>query len=67
MSRMLTQVGKVQRKYQEMSICESAYWSLQDKIVKAQQHQEPVGVITSYSIHYTKLYECPVYPRTQGV
>ena len=43
MARMLTQVGKVQRKYQEMSICESAYWSLQDKIVKAQQHNEPSG------------------------
>ena len=43
MARMLTQVGKVQRKYQEMSICESAYWSLQDKIIKAQQHNEPVG------------------------
>ena len=43
MSRMLTQVGKVQRKYQEMSICESAYWSLQDKIVKAQQHKESGG------------------------
>jgi ATP-binding cassette subfamily C protein len=43
MARMLTQVGKVQRKYQEMTICESAYWSLQDKIVKAQQHNEPAG------------------------
>ena len=43
MARMLTQVGKVQRKYQEMTICESAYWSLQDKIVKAQQHNEPTG------------------------
>ena len=43
MARMLTQVGKVQRKYQEMTICESAYWSLQEKIVKARQHNEPVG------------------------
>ncbi len=43
MARMLTQVGKVQRKYQEMAICESAYWSLQDKIVKARQHNEPAG------------------------
>jgi ATP-binding cassette subfamily C protein len=43
MARMLTQTGKVQRKYQEMLICESAYWSLQDKIVKAQQHNEPAG------------------------
>jgi ATP-binding cassette, subfamily C, bacterial len=43
MARMLTQIGKVQRKYQEMTICESAYWSLQEKIVKARQHNEPVG------------------------
>ena len=43
MSRMLTQAGKVQRRYQMMVICESAYWSLQEKINKAQQHNEPQG------------------------
>ncbi|NOQ88656.1 MAG: ATP-binding cassette domain-containing protein [Gammaproteobacteria bacterium] len=43
MSRMLSQIGKVQRKYQEMVIGESAYWSLQGKITNAQQHQEPQG------------------------
>ncbi len=43
MARMLNEAGKVQRKYQEMAICESAYWSLQEKINKAQEHEEPVG------------------------
>lgn len=43
MARMLNEAGKVQRKYQEMAICESAYWSLQEKINKAQEHVEPVG------------------------
>ena len=43
MSRMLTQAGKVQRRYQMMVICESAYWSLQKKINKAQQQKEPKG------------------------
>jgi len=43
MARMLTQAGKVQRKYQEMVICESAYWSLQEKINAARQQAEPTG------------------------
>lgn len=43
MARMLTQAGKVQRKYQEMVICESAYWSLQDKINQAEEQKEPSG------------------------
>ena len=43
MSRMLTQAGKVQRRYQMMVICESAYWSLQEKINKALQQKEPKG------------------------
>ena len=43
MSRMLTQAGKVQRRYQMMVICESAYWSLQEKINKAQLQKEPAG------------------------
>ncbi|MCK5826618.1 MAG: ABC transporter ATP-binding protein [Desulfuromusa sp.] len=42
-SRMLKQSGKVQREYQNMVISESAYWSLQDKIVTAQKHKEPTG------------------------
>ena len=43
MSRMLSQAGKVQRKYQEMVISESAYWSLQGKITNALKHKEPQG------------------------
>ncbi len=43
MARMLNEAGKVQRKYQEMAVCESAYWSLQDKISKAQQHERTTG------------------------
>ncbi len=43
LARMLNEAGKVQRKYQEMAICESAYWSLQEKISKAQEHKEPPG------------------------
>jgi ATP-binding cassette subfamily C protein len=43
MARMLTEAGKVQKKIQEVATCESAYWSLQEKINKAQQHQEPLG------------------------
>jgi ATP-binding cassette subfamily C protein len=43
MARMLNETGKVQRKFQEVAICESAYWSLQEKISKAQQYKEPQG------------------------
>jgi len=43
MARMLNETGKVQRKYQEVAICESAYWSLQEKISKAEQYKEPPG------------------------
>ncbi|MBW2690848.1 MAG: ABC transporter ATP-binding protein [Deltaproteobacteria bacterium] len=43
MSRILKQIGKVQRTYQDMVISESAYWSLQEKIVSAQKQKEPVG------------------------
>ncbi len=43
MSRMLTQAGKVQRRYQMMVIYESAYWSLQEKIDNAMQQQEAMG------------------------
>ena len=43
MARMLNEAGKVQRKYQEMAICESAYWSLQEKITKARKQEENPG------------------------
>jgi ATP-binding cassette subfamily C protein len=43
MSRMLNQAGKVQRTFQDLAICESAYWSLQEKITTAQKYKEPQG------------------------
>jgi ATP-binding cassette subfamily C protein len=43
MARMLNEVSKAQRKYQEVATCESAYWSLQKKINQAQQYKEPRG------------------------
>ncbi len=43
MARMLNEVGKAQRKFQEVATCESAYWSLQEKINKAHQYKEPKG------------------------
>ncbi len=50
MARMLTQAGKVQRRYQMMVIGESAYWSLQEKINTAQQQQEPTGGETTATL-----------------
>jgi ATP-binding cassette subfamily C protein len=43
LARFLSQLGKVQRKQQEMVACESAYWSLQAKIDEALQQREPVS------------------------
>ena len=39
-ARLLTQLGKVQQQYQRMVISESAYWSLQKKIVEAERERE---------------------------
>jgi ATP-binding cassette, subfamily C, bacterial len=38
--RLLSQLGKVQENYQDMVIFESAYWSLQSKIIKAENEHE---------------------------
>jgi len=38
--RVLVQLSKVQRQYQEMQGCESAYWSLQEKICGAEAEKE---------------------------
>jgi ATP-binding cassette, subfamily C, bacterial len=38
--RLLNQLGKVQEQYQDMVILESAYWSLQSKIMAAQNERE---------------------------
>lgn len=41
LARLLNQLGKVQRKHQELVACESAYWSLQAKIDEARRQSEP--------------------------
>jgi ATP-binding cassette subfamily C protein len=41
LARLLNQLGKVQRKRQELAACESAYWSLQGKIDEARRQREP--------------------------
>jgi len=41
LSRLLTQLGKVQEQYQKMVIFESAYWALQERIHEAEKEREP--------------------------
>jgi ATP-binding cassette subfamily C protein len=42
--RVMRQMQKIQSEYQDMSICDSAYWSLQGKIIEAEKrHEETVG------------------------
>ena len=38
--RMLSQLAKVQREYQDMAIAESAYWSMRSTIVEAEEERE---------------------------
>ena len=40
LARLMGQLGKVQRQYQNMMIAESAFWSLQDKIQDARKNRE---------------------------
>ena len=40
LARLMSQLGKVQRQYQKMIISESAYWSLQEKIMEANRERE---------------------------
>lgn len=40
LSRLLSSVGKVQKQYQEMAVCESAYWSLRDTVHQAEIARE---------------------------
>lgn len=40
-ARVLIQSTKLQQRYQEMMVCESAYWSLQASIDEARAHAEP--------------------------
>jgi ATP-binding cassette subfamily C protein len=39
--RVLKNVQKLQSIYQDMAICDSAYWSLQNKLQQAEKEQEP--------------------------
>ena len=41
--RILKKTGRVQRNYQKMAVCESAYWSIQTTIEKADLAAEPPG------------------------
>jgi ATP-binding cassette subfamily C protein len=43
MHRILKKTGRVQRIYQKMAVCESAYWSIQETIEKAELAVEPPG------------------------
>jgi len=43
LSRVMTSLGKVQSLYQNMVVCESAYWSLQATIEEAERNVEPLG------------------------
>lgn len=40
LARVMAHLGKIQREYQKMVACESAYWSLEDTIKGAQQERE---------------------------
>jgi len=42
LARLMKHLGKMQQQYQKMSIAESAYWSLQEKIREATQEREPL-------------------------
>ena len=41
--KILKKTGRVQRSYQKMATCESAYWSIQDVIKKAERAREHPG------------------------
>jgi ATP-binding cassette subfamily C protein len=43
LSRILKRTGQVQRSYQKMAVSESAYWSIQKTISKAEQAREDTG------------------------
>ena len=43
LSRILKRTGQVQRNYQKMAVSESAYWSIQKTISKAEQAREDPG------------------------
>jgi len=42
LARLMKHLGKMQQQYQKLSIAESAYWSLQEKIREATREREPL-------------------------
>jgi len=46
LARVLFALAKIQRQYQRMSVCESAYWSLQETIHRKQFKKQNVSRIT---------------------
>lgn len=52
LARLLSQAGKVQKQYQKMVGCESAYWSLVGVVADARAAEEPLGE--------------PIHPRVQA-
>ena len=42
LARLMKHLGKMQQQYQKMTIAESAYWSLQEKIREATRESEPL-------------------------
>jgi len=54
--RVMRQTQKIQNEYQDMSICDSAYWSLQNKIEEAYQvREEALGSQTPSLQHGIRL------------
>ncbi len=43
LSRVLSAMGRMQRMYQNLTTCESAYWSLRQTIEEARRQEEPGG------------------------
>jgi len=43
LSRVMAVMGRMQRMFQNMTVCESAYWSLNQTITEAERQVEPVG------------------------
>ena len=47
LARLMKHLGKMQQQYQKMTIAESAYWSLQEKIREATREREPLPGVQS--------------------
>ena len=47
-SRLLKRLNRVQERYQEIMVNESAYWSLQETLQKVKSEREDMGGTTGY-------------------